>query len=153
MSISINCPTHELYGAVDNLIQEIHKSPRLGLKQFYALLSSLPGFKNEGRTTEELKCNSVRVFYNCTQTDRLAVGISVRWERVYQFLHFLMPRNPSMPRFSVHFRDEFAISRSIYIFAQNEMDAIQTVAREGYGHAGGIALFPTHIEKVVSAAS
>ncbi len=109
MSIRIKCPTYEQYNAVDDLINEIHESPKLGLHQFYILLSGLRGFEDKGRSSAEVGGNSVRVHYTCTLTDRFAVSIAVRWDRVYHFYQFLMPANPEQRKFSVRFRDEFGV--------------------------------------------
>jgi hypothetical protein len=147
MSISIECSTHCQYYSISNLIDEIRKSPTLGLEQVYALVSSLPGFKEEGRTEHEVKGNFVQVCWTSLLADRLSQNVLVRWERVYHLHQFLMPRNRDVQQFSVHFRDEFSIGLSIRVFALDEVDAIQSVAREGYGHAGGKRLFPNRIEK------
>jgi hypothetical protein len=147
MSISIECPTHCQYYALSNLMDEIRKSPTLGLEQVYALASHLPGFMDEGCSEPEVKGNFVQVRWTSVLTDRLSQNIPVRWERVYHLLQFLMPRNRNMQKFSVHFRDEFGVGRSIHVFALDEAGAIHSVAREGYGHAGGKRLFPNRIEK------
>jgi hypothetical protein len=147
MSISIECSTHRQYYSISNLIDEIRKSPTLGLEQVYALVSSLPGFTDEGRSEPEIKGNFVKVYLTSLLTDRLSDNLPVRWERAYHLHQFLMPRNRDVQQFSVHFRDEFGIGRSIRAFALDEVDAIQSVAREGYGHAGGKRLFPNRIEK------
>lgn len=146
-SIVIECSTHRQYYSISNLIDEIRKSPTLGLEQVYDLLSSLPGFTDEGRSEAEVKGNFVQVRWASLLTDRLSQTVSVRWERVYHLHQFLMPRNRDMHKFSVHFHDEFGIGRSIRVFAFDEVDAIQSVAREGYGHAGGKRLLPDRIDK------
>jgi hypothetical protein len=147
MPISIECATHEQYHSVSILIDEIQKSPTLGLEDLYVLLSGLPGFEDEGRSQAEIEGNYVRVFCASLLTDLLAQDVAVRWKRVYRFYSFQMVIDPARRKFSVHFRDEFAIKRSIHVWALDEADAIQIIAHNGYGHAGGMTLFAKRIEK------
>lgn len=147
MAISIESPTHEQYTAVDALISEVRDSPRLGLEQFYVLLSGLPGFEDEGLSEMEIAGNFVQVYFDCSLTDLLAQAIAIRWHPVCLFHQFQARRNPEMLKFTVHFRDELAMKRNIQLWAINEDDAIRTVERDGYGHAYGKPLFPLEIEK------
>lgn len=153
MPISIECPTHEQYGAVADLIHVLSDSPVLGLERFYVLLSGLPGFEDKGLSEAENKGNYVRVSFACLLTDLLAEDIAIRWNRVYHFHQLQARRNPELRKIAVHFRDEFAMKRSVHVWARNEIDAIQILARDGYGHAGGKPLFPTQIEKAVFASA
>jgi hypothetical protein len=61
MPISIQCATHYQYYSVYNLIDAVQKSPTLGLEQFFALVSGLPGFEDKGRSEAERLGNYVRV--------------------------------------------------------------------------------------------
>lgn len=152
MSITIQSPSYEQYTAIDSLISEVRDSPRLGLEQFYVLISGLPGFKDEGLSEKEIAGNFVRVYVDCSLTDLLAQAVSIRWKPVCLFHQFQVRRNPEMQKFTVHFRDELAMKRSIELWALNEEDAIRTVERDGYGHAYGKWLFPIEIEKAELAA-
>jgi hypothetical protein len=80
-------------------------------------------------------------------TDRLTQDVAVRWNRVYRFYSFQSATDPNRKKFVVHFLDEFAIRRTIHVWALDEAEVIQIIARNGYGCAGGMTLFPKRIEK------